>query len=71
MLLTGHEDEKLMAATKALNSTYFEKEDMGSFWGFFRKILKNLETSMAAAGMAEDGDQEDAIRIEDPRKKDR
>ena len=43
---------------------------MGSFWGFFRKILKSLETSMAAAGMAEDGDQEDAIKIEDPKKKD-
>jgi DNA-binding NtrC family response regulator len=71
MLLTGHGDEKLKEATEALNSAYFEKEDMGSFWGFFRKILKSLETSMAAAGMAEDGDQEDAIKIEDPLKKDK
>jgi len=71
MLLTGHGDEKLKEATEALNSAYFEKEDMGSFWGFFRKILKSLETSMAAAGMAEGGDQDDAIKIEDPRKKDR
>lgn len=68
MLLTGHGDEKLKEATEALNSAYFEKEDMGSFWGFFRKILKNLEKTMAAAGMAEDGDQKDALEIEDPKR---
>ncbi len=70
MLLTGHGDEKLQEATEALNSAYFEKEDMGSFWGFFRKILKNLETTMAAAGMAEGGDHKDAIKIKGPKKKD-
>ncbi len=70
MLLTGHGDEKLREATEALNSAYFEKEDMGSFWGFFRKILKTLETSMAAAGMAEGGDHKDAIKMEDPKKRD-
>lgn len=64
MLLTGHGDEKLKEATEALNSAYFEKEDMGSFWGFFRKILKTLETTMAAAGMAEGGDHNDALKIE-------
>ena len=70
MLLTGHGDEKLKEATQALNSSYFEKEDMGSFWGFFRKILNNLETTMAAAGMAEGGDHKDALKIEGPPKKD-
>ena len=70
MLLTGHGDEKLQEATEALNSSYFEKEDMGSFWGFFRKILKNLETTMAAAGMAEGGDHNDALKIEGRPKKD-
>lgn len=70
MLLTGHGDEKLKEATEALNSSYFEKEDMGSFWGFFRKILNNLETTMAAAGMAEGGDYKDALNIERPPKKD-
>ena len=70
MLLTGHGDEKLKEATEALNSSYFEKEDMGSFWGFFRKILTSLETTMAAAGMAEGGDHKDALKIEDPREKD-
>jgi DNA-binding NtrC family response regulator len=69
MLLTGHGDEKLKEATEALNSSYFEKDDMGSFWGFFRKILNRLETTMAAAGMAEGGDHEDALKIETPKKK--
>jgi CheY-like chemotaxis protein len=41
-LLTGHGDAKLKEATEALESVYFEKEDMGSFWGFFRKVLKSL-----------------------------
>jgi CheY-like chemotaxis protein len=41
-LLTGHGDAKLREATEALKSFYFEKEDMGSFWGFFKKILNSL-----------------------------
>ncbi|MGD9139614.1 MAG: response regulator [Desulfobacterales bacterium] len=64
LLLTAHGDEKLKEATQALNSSYFEKEDMGKFWGFVRKILQTLETSMAAAGMAAGGDLEDAVDIE-------
>lgn len=64
LLLTGHGDEKLKEATEALNSSYFEKEDMGKFWRFVRKILQGLETSMAAAGMATGGDLEDAVDIE-------
>ena len=69
MLLTGHGDGKLKEATEALNSSYFEKEDMGSFWGFFRKLLNTLETTMAAAGMAEGGDHSDALKIEGTKKK--
>jgi len=34
ILLTGHGDEKLQEATQALNSAYFDKADMGSFWDF-------------------------------------
>ena len=64
LLLTGHGDEKLKEATEALNSSYFEKEDMGKFWGFVRKVLQGLETSMAAAGMATGGDLEDAVDLE-------
>ncbi len=67
MLLTGHGDEKLKEATEALNSAYFEKDDMGSFWGFFKKILNSLETTMAAAGMAEGGDHKDALKIKNPK----
>ena len=64
LLLTAHGDEKLREATEALNSSYFEKDDMGKFWGFVRKVLQSLETSMAAAGMATGGDLEDAVDIE-------
>ena len=64
LLLTGHGDEKLKEATQALDSSYFEKEDMGKFWKFVRKVLQSLETSMAAAGMATGGDLEDAVDIE-------
>jgi len=64
LLLTGHGDEKIKEATEALNSYYFEKEDMGKFWRFVRKVLQSLETSMAAAGMATGGDLEDAVDIE-------
>jgi DNA-binding NtrC family response regulator len=35
ILLTGHGDEKLKEASEALNSTYFDKQDMGRFWAFF------------------------------------
>jgi DNA-binding NtrC family response regulator len=64
VLLTGHGDEKLKEATEALNTSYFEKEDMGKFWGFIRNALRSLEKSMAAAGMATGGDIEDAVDIE-------
>lgn len=69
LLLTGHGDEKLKEATEALNSSYFEKEEMGKFWGFVRKVLQNLETSMAAAGMATGGDLEDAVDLESRKSK--
>ena len=64
LLLTAHGDDKLKEATEALDASYFEKEDMGKFWGFVRKILQSLENSMAAAGMASGGDLENAIDIE-------
>jgi hypothetical protein len=63
VLLTGHGDDKLREATEALNTAYFEKIDMGSFWGFIRRTLRKLETTMAVAGMASGGDTEDAIKI--------
>ncbi len=69
LLLTGHGDDKLKEATEALNSFYFDKEDMGSFWGVFRKILNKLESTMAAAGMAQGGDVDDAVAIDHPKRK--
>jgi len=36
---------------------------MGGFWSFMKKLQKNLEDSMAAAGMASGGDLEDAARM--------
>jgi DNA-binding NtrC family response regulator len=64
LLLTGHGDEKLREATQALNSTYFEKEEMSKFWSFIRRNLQRLEKHMAAAGMATGGDFDDALDIE-------
>ena len=69
VLLTAHGDEKIKEATEALSSAYFEKEDMGKFWGFVRKALHRLETSMAAAGMATGGDLDDAVDIASRRRK--
>jgi ActR/RegA family two-component response regulator len=64
ILLTAYGDDKLREATEALNSAYFDKQDMGSFWGFVRRVLRRLESTMAAAGMATGGDLDDAVRIE-------
>jgi ActR/RegA family two-component response regulator len=67
MLLTAYGDEKLKEATEALNSSYFDKEDMGKFWRFVSTMLGKLETAMAAAGMATGGDLKDAVDIDSPK----
>ncbi len=38
VLLTGHGNEKVRQATESLNTLYFEKEEMGDFWQFIRKL---------------------------------
>jgi ActR/RegA family two-component response regulator len=38
VLLTGHGNEKLKEATEALNSSYFDKGDMGKFWTFLSDL---------------------------------
>ena len=63
VLLTGFGDEKVSEAAKALDSDYFEKDRMGGFWSFVKKLQENLEDSMAAVGMASGGDLEDAAKI--------
>jgi len=69
VLLTGFGDEKVREAAAALEADYFEKDRMGSFWNALKRLQKNLEDSMAAAGMASGGDLEDAARMA-KRKKD-
>ncbi|MCG6909410.1 MAG: response regulator [Deltaproteobacteria bacterium] len=69
LLLTGHGDEKLREATQALDAQYFEKAEMSKFWSFIRRNLQRLERHLAAAGMAEGGDIEDAVGIETKHKK--
>ena len=44
VLLTGHGNEKVKQATESLNTLYFEKEEMGDFWHFIRKL--NTEGSV-------------------------
>ena len=68
VLLTGFGSEKVREAAEALDSDFFEKDKMGSFWNFIKKLPTQLEDSMAAAGMATGGDREDAIEIEKDRK---
>lgn len=68
VLLTGFGSEKVQEAAKALDADYFEKDKMGSFWEFIRKLPAKLEDSMAAMGMATGGDLDDAIDIEKDRK---
>lgn len=65
VLLTGHGTGKLREATESLNSAYFEKQDMGSFWDHLRVISRRIERTMAAAGMATGGDLEDAEKLEE------
>jgi ActR/RegA family two-component response regulator len=64
MLLTGFGSERLKEATEALNSIYFEKQDMGGFWEYIRRLSKRMENMMAAAGMADQGGHDHAKRIE-------
>lgn len=63
VLLTGYGDAKIREATKGLESAYFEKGEMGGFWDFVKSLSKKLETSMAAAGYADQGDVEGAKDI--------
>ncbi|TES91337.1 MAG: response regulator [Desulfobacteraceae bacterium] len=63
VLLTGFGDEKVKEAAEAIDSAYFEKDRMGNFWHFIKSLQRNLEDTMAAAGMASGGDLEDAIKI--------
>lgn len=38
VLLTGHGNDKVKQATESLNTLYFEKDEMGDFWSFIKKL---------------------------------
>jgi DNA-binding NtrC family response regulator len=38
VLLTGHGNDKVRQATESLNTIYFEKDEMGGFWRFIKKM---------------------------------
>jgi len=63
VLLTAYGGDKVKEATEALNSDYFEKQNMGSFWDFLKRATQRLENTMAAAGLATHGDIEDAEKL--------
>lgn len=60
VLLTGYGDAKVKEATEGLQSAYFEKDKMTSFWDFIKSLPQKLEDSMAEAGYAEEGDPDGA-----------
>jgi len=64
ILLTAFGSEKLNEATQALNSAYSDKGEMKGFWGIFRRVLRRLELTMAAAGMATAGEADDALKMD-------
>ena len=63
VLLTGFGSEKIREATESLDSEYFEKGEIGSFWDWLKRLPKKLEDTMAAAGMASYGDLDDAKKL--------
>lgn len=63
VLLTGFGNEKVKQVTESLESEYFEKSEIGSFWDWIKRLPKKLEDTMAAAGMASHGDPEDARKL--------
>jgi len=44
VLLTGHGNEKIKQATEALDSGYFEKDDMVEFWKFIKTLNSGGQT---------------------------
>jgi ActR/RegA family two-component response regulator len=51
--------------TESLESEYFEKAEIGSFWDWIKRLPKKLEDTMAAAGMASHGDPDGAKELAD------
>jgi DNA-binding NtrC family response regulator len=51
VLLTGHGNDKVKQATESLNTVYFQKEEMGDFWNFIKKL--NTDGSVVVIRPAE------------------
>jgi DNA-binding NtrC family response regulator len=73
VLLTGHGNDKVKQATESLNTVYFQKEEMGDFWDFIKKlntdgsvvIIRGADASPhAPAGGARPMDKYPANQIE-------
>ena len=56
MLLTGHGNEKIKQATESLNTLYFEKEEMGGFWSFIKKLNTDGNVVVIRPGQLSNGD---------------
>jgi DNA-binding NtrC family response regulator len=69
VLLTGYGDAKVKEATEGLESVYFEKGEMGRFWEFIKNLPHKMESTMASAGYAEEGDAEGAMNAFKEKKK--
>jgi ActR/RegA family two-component response regulator len=69
MLLTAYGAEKVKMATEAINTSYHEKQNMGSFWAAVKRWSMSVEKHMAAIGMATGGDLDSARQIEDEKDK--
>ena len=57
MLLTGHGSEKIKQATESLNTLYFEKDEMGDFWSFIKKL--NTDGNVVVIRPAQSSGSED------------
>lgn len=64
LLLTAYGTDKLKETVEALNTGYFQKQEMDTFWGFLKGLSNKLEDTFAAAGMATGADFDDAIEVE-------
>ncbi len=53
ILLTGHGNDKVKQATEALNTLYFEKDEMADFWHFIKKLnVDGHEVVIRPAGLS-------------------
>ncbi len=74
MLLTGHGNDKIKQATESLNTLYFEKDEMGDFWSFIKKLNTDGNVVVIRPAQSADGNGHpssapvaNAIEIHSPR----